>query len=137
MTSGASLGDVQLLHSLLDDPLIDYRQLEDGSIVRATLPQLFVAMAVDAVRDFPQLRPHQRHPWHALLVQLAAIALHRAGRREVFTSVEDWRAALLALTPDDPDGAAWCLVAPPYRPAFLQAPVPDGSLLSWKSILRA
>lgn len=137
MTSGASLGDVQLLHSLLDDPLIDYRPLEDGSIVRATLPQLFVAMAVDAVRDFPQLRPHQRHPWHALLVQLAVIALHRAGRREVFTSVEDWRAALLALTPDDPDGAAWCLVAPPYRPAFLQAPVPDGSLLGWKSIFRA
>ncbi len=81
-------------------------------------------MVADRVRDFPVLRPHQRHPWHAFLAQLAAIALHRSAQTEPWADAADWRAALLALTPDDADGAAWCLVAPPERPALLQPRVP-------------
>ena len=126
-----------LRFSTLDEAFIRYRRVGDGATVHATLPALFVAMAADEVRDFPALRPHQRHPWHAFLTQLAAIALHHAGRAEPFETADDWRAALLALTPDDADGAAWCLVSPADRPALLQAPVPGGRIDDWKSLYRA
>jgi CRISPR system Cascade subunit CasA len=123
----------ELQFSLLTEPLIRYRRAEDGRTVGASLPELFVALAADEVRDYPALRPHQRHPWHAFLVQLAAIALHKAERTGAFETAAEWRAALLALTPDDPDGAAWCLVSPPDRPALLQAAVVGGSTSEWKS----
>ena len=124
----------ELQFSLLTEPLIRYRRAIDGGIVSANLPQLFVALVDDEVRDYPALRPHQRHPWHAFLVQLAAIALHKAGRTAVFETSHEWRDALLALTPDDPDCAAWCLIAPPDRPALLQAAVAGGSIDEWKSV---
>lgn len=123
----------ELQFSLLTEPLIRYRCAGDGRTVAASLPELFVALAADEVRDYPALRPHQRHPWHAFLVQLAAIALHKAERTDAFETADEWRDALLALTPDDPDGAAWCLVTPPDRPALLQAAVVGGSTAEWKS----
>lgn len=126
-----------LFGNLLDERLLHYRRTGTGERVATTLPELFVAMAHDQVRDFPALRPHQRHPWHAFLVQLAAIALHRAGRTEPFAMAEEWRAGLLALTPNDPDGAAWCLASPVKRPAFMQAPEPSGNISSWKNCLVA
>jgi CRISPR system Cascade subunit CasA len=122
-----------LQFSLLTEPIIRYRCASDGRTVATSLPQLFVALAADAVRDYPALRPHQRHPWHAFLVQLAAIALHKAERTVPFETADEWHDALLALTPDDPDGAAWCLVSPPERPALLQAAVVGGSTAEWKS----
>ena len=122
-----------LQFSMLDEPLVRYRRASNGETIHASLPQLFVALGADEVRDYPALRPHQRHPWHAFLVQLAALALHKLGSATAFATVEAWRDALLALTPDDPDGAAWCLVSPPDRPALLQAAVPGGSLADWKS----
>lgn len=123
----------ELQFSLLTEPIIRYRRASDSETVKASLPELFVALAADEVRDYPALRPHQRHPWHAFLVQLAAIALHKAERTAVFETAQEWRDALLALTPDDPDGAAWCLVSPPDRPAVLQAAVVGGSISEWKS----
>lgn len=126
-----------LRYSLLDEPLISARLAADGSRVHLSLPALFVALAGDQVRDFPALRPHQRHPWHAFLVQLAAMALYRAGQTEMLTDEAAWKAALLALTPDDSDGAAWCLVTPPERPALMQAPVPERTLTAWKNQLHA
>src|SRR5574337_89727 len=119
--------------NLLDDPLIRIRD-PDGKLQRLALPELFVALGRDAVRDYPGLRPHQRNPWHALLVQLAALALHQAGETKPWTDAADWRAALLALTPEHPDGCAWCLIAPHDQPAFLQAPVPGGKVDVWKPI---
>jgi CRISPR system Cascade subunit CasA len=127
----------ELKFSLLTEPLIRYRRAADGGTVHASLPQLFVALAADEVRDYPALRPHQRHPWHAFLVQLAAIALHKANRNTPFETAQEWHDALLALTPDDPDGAAWCLVSPPSRPALLQAAVVGGSIAEWKSAVFA
>ena len=125
-----------LLHPLLDEPLIRTRG-PAGAPERHTLPGLLAALARDAVRDFPALRPHQRHPWHAFLVQVAALALHRAGAAEPFDDAASWREALLALTPDDPEGAAWCLIAPPERPAFMQPPDPQGRLSGWKGPLHS
>ena len=114
-----------LQYSLLDEPLIRARLVDGGQLVQYSLPSLFVALARGEVRDFPALRPHQRHPWHAFLVQLAAMALHHAGQENSFEAEQEWKCALLALTPEHPDGAAWCLISPYDKPAFMQAPVPN------------
>lgn len=127
----------ELQFSLLTEPIIRYRRAGDGETVKVSLPELFVALAADEVRDYPALRPHQRHPWHAFLVQLAAIALHQAQRTAVFETAQEWRDALLALTPDDPDGAAWCLVSPPDRPALLQAASPNWNISDWDTVFSA
>jgi CRISPR system Cascade subunit CasA len=119
---------------LLDDRLIRYRDVGNNTH-EATLPELLAALTRDTVRDFPALRPHQRHPWHAFLVQLAAVTLHNARGNQPFKKAEEWRTALLALTPDDPDGAAFALVAPDDRPALLQAPCKSGESRSWKKHL--
>lgn len=126
-----------LLWNLLDEPLIRWRSTDGGALHSASLPQLLAAMSANEVRDFPALRPHQRHPWHAFLVQLGAIALHHAQQSQPWHSAADWRAALLALTPNDPDGAPWCLVAPADRPALLQAPVPGENPTTWNNLLHA
>ncbi|MCS4509972.1 type I-E CRISPR-associated protein Cse1/CasA [Xylophilus ampelinus] len=123
--------------NLLDEALIRWRCVAHGDLHRSSPPTLLAALATDTVRDFPALRPHQRHPWHAFLAQLAAVALHRAGQAEPWANAVDWEAALLALTPDDADGAAWCLVAPPERPALLQTPVPGERVDDWKNVLHA
>lgn len=119
--------------NLLDEPLIRIRDM-DGRLQALSLPELFVQLGRDAVRDYPALRPHQRHPWHALLVQLAALALHEAGETSPWDDPTEWRTALLRLTPDHPDGCAFSLLAPHDKPAFLQAPVTDGKLDGWKEI---
>lgn len=126
-----------LLFNLLDEPLIRARLVDDGQSRAYSLPGLFAALVRDEVRDFPALRPHQRHPWHAFLVQLAAIALHQAGSDVPFQTENAWRMALLALTPEDPDGAVWCMVTPHDRPAFMQAPVSQGNVSTWKNSLYA
>ncbi|SAK61230.1 hypothetical protein AWB80_02655 [Caballeronia pedi] len=116
--------------SLLDHALIRYRT-SNRQERHATLPELLAAFNDDEVRDFPALRPHQRHPWHAFLVQLAAIALHAAKRETPFETAGEWRAALLALTPEDSDRAAFALVTPDERPAFLQAPCEREASRKW------
>lgn len=119
--------------NLLVEPLIRIRDA-GGQARRLSLPELFVEMGRDAVRDYPALRPHQRHPWHALLVQLAALALHEADETAPWDNPDDWRNALLALTPKHPDGCAFSLIAPHDQPAFLQAPVPGAKLDGWKAL---
>lgn len=127
----------ELFGNLLDERLLWYRRTDTGERVAASLPEIFIAMEQDNVRDFPSLRPHQRHPWHAFLVQLAALALHHGGGTKPYATVAAWRAALLALTPNDLDGAAWCLVSPVNKPAFMQPPEPSGSISNWKNCLVA
>jgi len=85
---------------------------------------ILAALSTDAVAAFPALRPHQRQAWHAFLVQVAAMALHRAGAAALPETGEAWRRLLLALTPDWPDGEAWDLVVEDWsKPALLQPPV--------------
>ncbi len=126
-----------LQYSLLDEPLIRARLVDGGQPVQYSLPGLFVALAHDEVRDFSALRPHQRHPWHAFLVQLAAMALHHAEQAQPFETEQEWKDALLELTPEYPDGAAWCLITPHDKPAFMQASVPGGKISEWKNTLHA
>lgn len=133
-SSGHSRG---LYCNLLDEAVLRWRDVAQGQMRRSNLPELLAAMSANEVRDFPALRPHQRHPWHAFLVQLGAIALHHAQQSQPWHSAADWRAALLALTPNDPDGAPWCLVAPADRSALLQAPVPGENPSTWNNLLHA
>ncbi|MEL6546896.1 MAG: type I-E CRISPR-associated protein Cse1/CasA, partial [Myxococcota bacterium] len=120
--------------SLLDERLITIRAPGRRERQQVTLPELLSLLAQDgAVGDFPYLRAHQRHPWHSFLVQLAAIALHRANESGAEHSAERWRAMLL----DSADGmaSAFALVEPDLaKPAFLQPPVPEGTLAKWKRI---
>ena len=62
---------------LLSDPLIRYRQ-SSGTTREGSLPEVYAALMADDAEAFPALRPHQRHAWHAFLVQLGAMAVHRA-----------------------------------------------------------
>ena len=61
------------------------------------------------------------------LVQLAALALHRAGARELPRTEEGWACSLRGLTHEFPEDEPWCLVVDDERkPAFMQPPVPIG-----------
>lgn len=119
--------------NLLDTPLIATLGPGGRGVVERSLAGVMAALVRGEVADFPRLRPHQRHVWHALLVTLAALALGD-GAADPPDDEAAWRLRLLALTPDHPDGAAWALAGPPDRPAFLQPPSPGGSLAGFKPV---
>ena len=79
------------MYNLLSEPLIRYRQ-SSGATLHASLPEVYAALIADAVEAFPVLRPHQRHAWHAFLVQLGAMAMHRDGLdTPPYRRTEEWR----------------------------------------------
>lgn len=112
--------------NLLTEPLIRI-VADDGSRRALSLPAVYAALTDDRVAAFSALRPHQRHGWHAFLVQVATQALHKAGVEEPPADADAWRGALRGLTPGFPDDEPWSLTAPPDKPALLQAPLPEGS----------
>lgn len=94
---------------------------EDGQVHRGSLFAAFGALADGQAWSFPALRPHQREPWHAFTVQVAAMALLRAGLDGLPASEAAWRDLLHGLTPDHPE--AWELVVDDWsKPALLQPP---------------
>ncbi|MDJ0278886.1 hypothetical protein QLH51_19005 [Sphingomonas sp. 2R-10] len=96
-------------------------QDERGEPQRGTLFAAFAALADGQAWSFSALRPHQREPWHAFTVQVAALALIHAGTDALPTGEVAWRDLLLALTPDSPH--AWELVVDDWsKPALLQPP---------------
>jgi CRISPR system Cascade subunit CasA len=89
----------------------------------ASLPEVFTALLTDEVETFPALRPHQRHAWHAFLVQLGAMAMHRASVSAPPENAEEWADLMRRLTPDYPDDEPWQLVVEDItQPAFMQPP---------------
>ena len=120
-------------NSLLTDEIF---RVEIACERRLSLPQVLAALsaATAELGGFPALRPHQRFCWHAFLVQLAALAAHRAGVGSVAgVDADTWTVWLRALTPDWPDDAPWCLVVDdPAKPAFLQPPIPEGAIAALK-----
>ena len=110
------------MFNLLEQPLIRY-QFHNKS-TEASLPEVYVALLADKVEAFPALRPHQRHAWHAFLVQLGTMALHRAGLDEPPTDEEEWHRVIRALTANDyPEDEPWQLVVGDVtKPAFMQPP---------------
>jgi len=115
-----------MMHSLLDDPLFRVR-LPDGTAQGQSLPQILHRLGQDNIVSFEALQSHQQQPWHSFLVQLAAMAVAREAGGAMPTRPAGWRDALVGLAGGDE--AAWHLVvADVSRPAFLQSPVPEGSL---------
>lgn len=112
--------------NLLTRPLIT---IAPGGVM--TLPGVLAALARDEIDDFPALRPHQAMFWHMFLVQLAALALHLAGRSDIPEDEAAWLTLLRALTPDYPDDEPWCLTVEDWtKPAFMQPAVPEGVTLA-------
>ncbi|WP_230772803.1 hypothetical protein [Sphingomonas sp. Leaf4] len=96
----------------------------DGAVHRGSLFAAFAALSRGEAWSFPALRPHQREPWHSFTVQVAALALLKAGTDKPPHDESTWRELLLALTPAYPDGEPWSLVVEDWtRPALLQPPV--------------
>ena len=118
------------MFNLLTEKLIRYRN-SGGKLCHASLPEVYAALMADEVEAFPALRPHQRHAWHAFLVQLGAMAMHRAGLDTPPTCAEEWQRVIRALTPDWPEDEPWQLVVDDIeQPAFMQTPVSAG--VQWK-----
>ena len=107
--------------NILTEPLIKYHSM-DGNL-KAPLPEVYAALMADKVIAFLALRPHQRHAWHAFLVQLGAMAMHRAGLDSPPETAEEWAGLIRDLTRDFPEDEPWQLVVGDItKPAFMQPP---------------
>ena len=120
--------------NILTEPLIRMKPFS-ASPIKASLSQVYAALMADEVEAFPALRPHQRHAWHAFLVQLGAMAMHRSGVSEPPENASRWADLIRGLTPDYPDDEAWQLVVDDItKPAFMQPPASsDDKLVEYKS----
>lgn len=114
---------------LLTDPLLS-AILSGSRTTHLSLPALMGAITRGELADLPTLRRHHRHPLKAFLAQLAAVAMTRAGLREVPADDETWREIIRDADGDDwPNDEPWKLVQPDTSlPAFFQPPtnVPAG-----------
>ena len=118
------------MYNILTERLIRMDK-SDGSRVEASLPEVYAALMADEVEAFPALRPHQRHAWHAFLVQLGAMAMHEAGLAEPPADPDEWRRIIRGLTPDWPDDEPWRLVVDDIsEPAFMQPPASSADRLA-------
>jgi CRISPR system Cascade subunit CasA len=126
-----------MMNNLMTDGLITVRQAS-GRECRLSLPGVLAAMERDQVRSFSRLLPHQSHPWHAFLCQLAAMCLQGVGvelpdpyglephRLLGEHTEEQWRAMLHGLTPGYENDEPWRLVVEDLsQPAFMQPPAPE------------
>ena len=110
------------MYNFLTEPLIRI-DTSSKERIKASLPQVYAALVADKVEAFPALRPHQRHAWHAFLVQLGAMAMRREGLEEPPETAEEWHRIIRGLTPEWPEDEPWQLVVEDItRPAFMQPP---------------
>jgi CRISPR system Cascade subunit CasA len=118
-----------LLHDLLVEPLLGTED-DHGHLERVNLPGLLARLSHGSPTALTAVQAHQQHPVHAFLVQLASIALARAGETELAHDEDAWRALLLGAATKDGAGAeAFTLVVGDLaKPAFLQPPIPEGKL---------
>lgn len=99
-----------------------------GNRHHLTLPGVLARLADPAATTigFTALQAHQSHAWHAFLVQLAAMVLHRAGVTDPPTDAAWWGDRLRELGSGE---EAWTLVVEDLsKPAFMQPPVPELNL---------
>ena len=123
----------EILHNTLTERLLRV-EMTDGDRRRLSLPEVYAALAADAVETFPALRAHQAPAWMAFLTQVAAMGLEASGlTRPPGDEPAAWAEALRALTSDWSEDEPWALITSPDRPALLQAPVPNGSLAEFKT----
>ncbi len=116
-------------YGLLDEPLLGAED-DAGVRVTVTLPGLLARLSQGVPTSLTAVQAHQQHAVHAFLVQLAALALVRAGETESAHDETRWRELLVAGAKEDGAGPeAFALVVEDLaKPAFLQPPVPEGTL---------
>ncbi len=120
------------LHDLLTDKVITVREGQERT--RRSLPEVLALLGAKRVDAFPALQAFQQHAWHAFLVQLASMALHRAGETSPKQSSARWGELLLDMTQGEHE--PWCLAVPNLaKAAFMQPPIPEGSLGDFKDAL--
>ena len=122
------------MHNILTERLIRMDK-SGGSRMEASLPEVYAALMADEVDAFPALRPHQRHAWHAFLVQLGAMAMHKSGISDPPTDAVEWADLIRGLTPDFSNDEPWQLVVGDItKPAFMQPPASsEDKLVDYKS----
>ena len=114
---------MKLMFNILKEPLIRMDTTSGSSSWEASLSESYAALLRNEVNAFTALRPHQRHAWHAFLVQLGAMAMYRAGVSKPPENAEEWADLIRSLTPDYPDDEPWHLVVEDItKPAFMQPP---------------
>ena len=112
--------------NLLEEKIITIRS--GGSVRGVTLPEILSALGHGEEIEFTALRPHQQHPWHAFLVQLGALVVYRSGQSELRRSEQEWRGGLLELAGKSREDVWQLVVEDLGKPAFMQTPIPEGSL---------
>ncbi|MBF0546389.1 MAG: type I-E CRISPR-associated protein Cse1/CasA [Candidatus Riflebacteria bacterium] len=117
-------------HNCLREPLFNVRTKSGKKLL--SLPQILENLGTNSIEAFSNLQKHQEHAWHAFLVQLSAIALHRSGKSDPRQSMGDWTNMLLDLTKHQEE--PWSLIVEDLdKPAFFQPPVPEGNLKNFKN----
>lgn len=101
-----------------------------GEVKWRTLPSILAALWQEEVSSFEHLRTHQVQSWGSFLSQVMSMALAHGRKRDedpATLTEEEWRALLLNLSGRSRE--AWqLLVEDVSKPAFMQSPVPEGSL---------
>lgn len=121
-----------LEHSLLDEGLF-HAAGADGTAACLSLPQVLARLSAGEDLVFSALRPHQRAPWHAFLVQLAYLALEGEESPTPPQTPAAWAARLRALSAGCPGDGPWCLVNTDWQqPAFLQPPCSPARVADFK-----
>ncbi len=116
---------------LLERPVLTVAA-PDGARFGVSLAGLLARLGRGGPTEMAHLRPHQQHVVHALVVQLAALVCARTGILELDRDEHEWRRALRALAGGAE--AFQLVVSDLSKPAFLQPPVPEGSIDAWKRV---
>jgi CRISPR system Cascade subunit CasA len=118
--------------NILTAPIFGVRTAS-GTIHRWSLAEVLAGLQRGVDLEFTGLQAHQMHAWHAFLCQIGASALLQTGHIATDElDADGWESAVLTLT--DGDVAPWCLLVQDLsQPAFMQPPVPEGTLDGFKN----
>ena len=116
-----------LFGNLLKDNIIRVRT-RSSEMRLVTLPELLALLMADDIESLMALRPHQKQALHCFLAQVSAMAMLAADECDLSGKADRWADLLRNMTPGFEQDEPWCLVVDDWlKPAFMQAPVPEGS----------
>lgn len=105
---------------------------DEGPRIVLSLAGLFARLGRGESTELAYLMPHQEHVMHAFCVQLAALVCARSGDDRLNRTEAEWRDAIRTLAGSKE--AFQLVVSDLGKPAFMQPPVPEGTLDSFKTI---